>query len=102
MAISQEPIIYRSLADIRARKKALRAEINGQSGQISTQWHGLFVKPKEGQLPARRMSRLVSNGVSMFDAMLFAYKLYVRFSDGKDSYKRKRRRGKRSFFSLFL
>ena len=37
MATPTEPIVYTSLDDIRARKKALRAELNRDTQQMRTQ-----------------------------------------------------------------
>jgi len=90
MATPTEPIVYTSLDDIRARKKALRAELNRDTQQMRTQWTGLFAKPDTSQMPARRLSRFVSTGVTVFDGLLFAYKLYNRLGGGKARLKTKK------------
>jgi len=94
-------IVYSSLDDIRARKKTLRAELNKDSKQMRTQWNGLFAKPDDNKMPAHRFSRYVSTGITLFDGLLFAYKLYNRLSLGKTSTRTKKSKRK-SLLSLFL
>lgn len=101
MPTPTDTIIYRSLDDIRARKKALRAELNRDSKQMRTQWNGLFVKPEDSKLPSRRLSQVVSTGVTVFDGLLFAYKLYNRLSGGKARVRTKKSK-RSSLFSLFF
>jgi hypothetical protein len=102
MANPTDPFVYRSLDDIRARKKALRAELNRDGKQMRTHWNGLFVKPDDKQLPARRLTQFVSTGVTLFDGLLFAYKLYNRLSGGKRQINTKKRSKRSSLLSLFF
>ena len=96
----QPLLTYKSLDDIRARKEALRKELHRDNSTMKTQWNSLFHK-EEAKLPAQRFANIMATGVSVFDGILFAWKLYNRFGGGKIKAKSKRRKKKGIFASLF-
>ena len=94
----QPSFTYKSLDDIRARKEALRKELQQDNSSMKTQWNSLFHKEKSN-LPAHRFANLMATSVSVFDGILFAWKLYNRFGGGKN---KKTKKKSRSFLaSLF-
>ena len=95
---SQPSFTYKSLDDIRARKEALRKELQQDNSSMKTQWNTLFHKEKNNDLPAHRFANLMATSVSVFDGIIFAWKLYNRFGSGK---KRKAKKKKGIFASLF-
>lgn len=96
------PIVYRTLNDIRERKKVLRNELRQDGKQMRVQWNGLFVKPDDKPLPARRLTRMVSTSVTVFDGLIFALKLYNRLSGGKQGRRKlKKSKGKNIISLLF-
>ena len=50
---------------------------------MKSQWNGLFHK-QENTLPSQRFSNLMTTGVSVFDGLLLAWKLYNRFGGGSN------------------
>lgn len=82
---------YKSLDDIRARKEALRKELQQDNHSMKTQWNTLFHKEKNN-LPAHRFANIMTAGVSLFDGIIFAWKLYNRFG-GKKKISKKKHKG---------
>jgi len=81
--MANQPLLqYKSLDDIRARKQALREELQAKGLSMKTQWDGLFHKPKN-QTPSRRLSTFMTTGASVFDGVLLAWKLYNRLGGGR-------------------
>ena len=87
----QPSFTYKSLDDIRARKEALRKELQQDNSSMKTQWNSLFHKEKNN-LPAHRFANLMATSVSVFDGILFAWKLYNRFGGGKNQKTKKKSR----------
>ena len=73
---------YKSLDDIRARKAALREQLQEGSLSMKTEWNTLFHKPKS-KTPSRRVTPFMTTGATLFDGILLAWKLYNRFGGGK-------------------
>ncbi len=74
---------YKSLDDIRARKAALREQLQDGSQSMKTQWNTLFHKPKSNA-PSTRVATFMTTGATLFDSVLLAWKLYNRFGGGKN------------------
>jgi len=90
MAQSTEPI-YHSLDDIRARKEALRQELDNGSQTFKSHWNSLFHQPKSNT-PSRRMTKFMPTGATFFDGILLAWKLYNRFGGGRNGKVTKKRK----------
>lgn len=89
--MANQPLLnYKSLDDIRARKEALRQELQRDSLSMKTQWNSLFHKP-EAKTPTRRMTTLMTTGASVFDGLILAWKLYNRLGGGKRKTTKKRK-----------
>ena len=86
-----QPLLhYKSLDDIRARKQALKEDLDRDSLSMKTQWNSLFHKPKS-QAPSKRLSAFMTTGASVFDGILLILKLYNRYGGGrKSSHSRKK------------
>ena len=96
---SEQPLLpFKSLDDIRMRKEYLRRELRKDNQSMKTQWNGLFHK-QENTLPSQRFSSLMTTGVSVFDGLLLAWKLYNRFGGGS---KRRRTRNKGNLLTALL
>lgn len=88
--MADQPLLqYKSLDDIRARKQALRKELESGSLSMKTQWNSLFHAPKSN-VPSRRITTLMATSASLFDGILLAWKLYNRFGGSKKASKRKK------------
>jgi len=89
----EQPLLpFKSLDDIRMRKEYLRQELRKDNQSMKTQWNGLFHK-EESNLPSRRFANIMSTGVSVFDGLLLAWKLYNRLGGGKNSKKKSKSSG---------
>ena len=77
---------YNSLEDIQARREALAKEIDASEDKIADLWQTLFAKEEAPryETPSKRLQRLMSTGIGMFDAALLGWKLYRKFR-GKDA-----------------
>ena len=96
---SEQPLLpFKSLDDIRLRKEYLRRELRKDNQSMKTQWNGLFHK-QENNLPSQRFSNLMTTGVSVFDGLLLAWKLYNRFGGGS---KNKRSKNKGNLLTALL
>ena len=86
---------YNSLEDIQARREALAKEIDASEDKIADLWQTLFAKEEAPryETPSKRLQRLMSTGIGMFDAALLGWKLYRKFS-GKTLIPRFRRHKK--------
>ncbi len=79
--MEEQPIIYKSLADINLRKEALRNDIIKDEQKIQTMWKGLFERPaalRSGSTGNRIMA-LVGNGAGLVDGLILGWKLYRKF-----------------------
>ncbi len=72
---------YKSLTQIRARKEALRKQIEEEDAKIKVLWDKLF-RPNEqaDASPAKRFTDMVSTGAGVLDALILGWKLYRKFS----------------------
>lgn len=63
---------YNSLEDIQARREALAKEIDASEDKIADLWQTLFAKEEAPryETPSKRLQRLMSTGIGMFDAAL--------------------------------
>ena len=61
---------YNSLEDIQARREALAKEIDASEDKIADLWQTLFAKEEAPryETPSKRLQRLMSTGIGMFDA----------------------------------
>ncbi len=77
----EEERIYRSIADMRRRKRQLRHEIAVSEKMITHSWHELFHRHGKRRPASRtvRIGNVVSTGVSVVDGALLVWKLYRRF-----------------------
>lgn len=90
--VDQPLFTYKSLDDIRARKEALRKELRQDNSSMKTQWNTLFHKEKSN-LPAHRFANIMTTGVSVFDGIILAWKLYNRLGGGKKRLSKKKSKG---------
>ncbi len=77
-----QPITYKSLADIRLRKEMLRNDILKDDQKIRSLWHDLFKKPdalKKNASPGSRIASLVGSGSGVIDGLILGWKLYRKF-----------------------
>lgn len=78
-----EPIIYRSLDDIREQKDAILAQINDDDNKIKALWDRLFAPSNNiPTTPSKRLRRIFNLGVGIFDGALLGWKLYKKFNCG--------------------
>ena len=89
----QPSFTYKSLDDIRARKEALRKELQQDNSSMKTQWNTLFHKKEKSNLPAHRFANIMASSVTLFDGLIFAWKLYNRFGGGKNRKAKKKSKG---------
>ncbi len=88
--MTDQPLLhYKSLDDIRARKQALRKELDSGSQSMKTQWNSLFHAPKR-DVPSRRITTFMTTSASVFDGILLAWKLYNRLGGSKRQSKKKK------------
>lgn len=66
---------YGSLEEIQARKNELKNNIQQQSGQINTLWHGLTT-PQPTNSKGEMIASLVTNSITAIDAFLLARKIF--------------------------
>ena len=71
---------YKSLTQIRARKEALRKQIEEEDAKIKV-WDKLF-RPNEqaDASPAKRFTDVLNTGAGVLDALILGWKLYRKFS----------------------
>ncbi|MCD8283004.1 MAG: hypothetical protein LUC22_07110 [Prevotella sp.] len=77
----EEERAYRSIGDMRRRRRQLKHEIAANERAISGLWNNLFHR-RRNRRPAsraRRLSSVVATGVNVVDGALLAWKLYKRF-----------------------
>ena len=98
MTPDQPLLQYKSLDDIRARKEALRKDLQRESLSMKTQWNSLFHKP-EDKMPSRKISTLMTTGASVLDGLILAWKLYNRFGGNHKGPVKKRKGILASLFS---
>ena len=79
---SQQPLLYRSLDDIKMRKQELRRMLQRDNGEISQIWNGLLARP-EVNTPTNRIQGLMSKSIGIIDGALLGWKLYQRLKPGK-------------------
>ena len=74
-------IVYKSLSDIKLRKKLLLKDIQKDEKQLKEIWQELFHKPSPSTAltPSRRISGFVSKSAGIFDAVVLGWKLYRKF-----------------------
>lgn len=65
---------YSSLEEIRSRKDELKANIQQESGNINTLWHGLTTS-KSASSKGELITGLVSNSITAIDGFLLVRKL---------------------------
>lgn len=72
---------YRSLTQIRARKEALKKQIEEEDAKIKTLWDKLF-RPNEqaDTSPSKRFTDVLNTGAGVLDALILGWKLYRKFS----------------------
>ena len=72
---------YRSLTQIRARKEALKKQIEEEDAKITTLWDKLF-RPNEqaDTSPSKRFTDVLNTGAGVLDALILGWKLYRKFS----------------------
>ncbi len=77
----EEERTYHSVSDMRRRKRQLKSEIAASGKVVGHLWNDLFHKHggKRSTPRARRLSDVVSTGVSVVDGALLVWKLYRRF-----------------------
>ena len=72
---------YRSLTQIRARKEALKKQIEEEDAKIKTLWDKLF-RPNEqaDTSPSKRFTDVLNTGAGVLDALILGWKRYRKFS----------------------
>ena len=91
--MANQPLLtYKSLDDIRARKEVLRKELQRDNSTMKTHWNTLFHKDESSNLPSHRFANIMTTGASVFDGIIFAWKIYNRLG-GKKKTTRKRNKG---------
>ena len=72
---------YRSLTQIRARKEALKKQIEEEDAKIKTLWDKLF-RPNEqaDTSPSKRFTDVLNTGAGVLDALILGWKLYRKVS----------------------
>ncbi len=70
---------YDSLSDIRHQKEMALAKIRANNKEIGFLWKSIFEKPKKSNTPQLTFSNVMKTGIGVFDALLFAWKMYRRF-----------------------
>ena len=91
--MAPQPLLtYKSLDDIRARKEVLRKELQRDNTTMKTHWNTLFHK-EESKLPSHRFANVMTTGASVFDGIIFAWKIYNRFGGKKKKATRKKSKG---------
>lgn len=84
--------IYKSLAEIRARREFLAKAIHGEEREIKTLWESLFHKPATSAItsPSKKLNFIMSTGAGVLDAAILGWKLYRKFAGNTSSNKRRR------------
>lgn len=80
------PYEFRSLHDIRRRKKVLMTAIKEDDGKIKALWKDLFKKPdalSRNATPGKRFSSIITNGMGLIDGAILGWKLYRKFKKHK-------------------
>ena len=90
---TNEPIAYRSLSDIRARKEELLKDIHKDGEEICSMWRELFHEPGPAVslTPSKRFNTMLNTGAKLLDAAILGWKLYHKFS-GKSLFGSTRRK----------
>jgi hypothetical protein len=72
---------YKSLAELRMRKKILLNDIQKDDEQIKELWDNLFHKRSSSiaSTPTRRFSGLINTGAGILDGIILGWKLYRKF-----------------------
>jgi hypothetical protein len=65
---------YNTLEEIQARKDELKGNIQLQTDEIATRWHGLTA-PQESANKGELVAHLVSNSITAIDGFLLVRKL---------------------------
>ena len=72
---------YTSLTQIRAKKEAVRKQIVEEEDKVRVLWDKLFTpNDKENTSPSKRISDMVSTGISVADTLILGWKLYRKFT----------------------
>jgi hypothetical protein len=99
--MANQPLLhYKSLDDIRARKASLRKELQRDNQSMKTQWNTLF-HPEKSDMPSHRIANIMTTSATVFDGLIFAWKLYNRFGGGRTTRKITKKRKGGLLASLF-
>lgn len=77
---------YQSLMDIRMRKETIRKDMEEDEVKFNKLWNSLFHKPEalsSSASASKRLSSMLSIGMSAMDGTILAWKLYRRFKKKK-------------------
>ena len=77
-----------NLAELRARKRELRNDMNKHEERIATTWDEFFVQ-KEPNSRGEQVVKIATNVISIADGLFFGWKMYRRFGGALRFGKRK-------------